>query len=186
MRDRLLPLPRVPTRPRLVRRPRISMPNLRPLRPRIEPIDRPLPLIEPIDRPGPGRFDEPPKALPCPNPPNRLPWPPMPCPGPLPPPGLPGPCLLCPNRLRICAILLKICPNWGCEPCALFPRCCPKPNPRIGPCGATFWASNASPPNKRTAITAHKAIFLTILHPFQTKPFFPFSYPVLQTTRRAQ
>ena len=182
----------------------------------------------------------------------------MPRPGPLPPPGLPEPCLLCPNRLRICAILLRICPNWGCEPCALFPRCCLKPNPRIGPrgpalpatlalhlgqpalaifaaatfgppgplmnpmpfpgprlpigppaprimpcgperpgvicgcgprpdlAGAVFWASNASPPSKRTAITAHKAIFLTILHPFQAKTFFPFSYPVLQTTRRVR
>ena len=37
---------------------------------------------------------------------------------------------------------------------------------------AAFSANNASPPNKRTAITAHKAIFLTILHPFQTKTFF--------------
>jgi hypothetical protein len=38
---------------------------------------------------------------------------------------------------------------------------------------AAFSASNASPPNKRTAITTPKAIFLTIFHPFQTKTFFP-------------
>ncbi|MEE9366400.1 MAG: hypothetical protein V3W44_06915 [Dehalococcoidales bacterium] len=33
------------------------------------------------------------------------------------------------------------------------------------------WANNTSPPKKRTAITAPKATFLTIVHPFQLKPF---------------